>query len=211
MSKKSILTTNNIQVIESNKVEIYVSNYRSYFNKSVEGVLGMSKAVWDANQLTQEDKDEFCKQTGLIEKYSTYKKLLKIGTKYKLYFDNQNNLPANWTTLYTLTSLTNEAIESLIDKGSINSNMTGSEAKALLPESNKKPKTEEKNNEVIDPKENEDILFVKLEYRGNDLSKVKKFMEKIKEAALKFDVTCEGNKKFRTLFEDDVDLDFDMA
>jgi hypothetical protein len=206
MTTEIVTTVNTNEIVETTKVETYVKNYRSYFNKSVEGILGMSKAVWDANRLTQADKDEFCKQTGLVEKESTYKKLLKIGTKYQLYINKQNNLPANWTTLYTLTSLTNEAIESAIEIGSIHADMTGLEAKALLPESNKKTKTTVKNNEETDPIENEDIVIVNFKYSGDDMAKVKSLFEKLQKAAIVLGATCEGNKKFRTLFDDEFDF-----
>jgi hypothetical protein len=44
---------------ENNEVDRIVERYISFFNKSVEGVLGMCKAVWDADQL---DKDKIVKQ-----------------------------------------------------------------------------------------------------------------------------------------------------
>lgn len=194
---------------ENNEVDRIVERYISFFNKSVEGVLGMCKAVWDADQLDKDKIAEFCKKTNLESNKPTYKKLTKIGSKYDLFYKHQNKVPANWTTLYLISGLDNVEFERHIEEGKIYSDMTGQEAKALFPLSERKSskslteqktKTEQVTTEV-EVNDDPNVLRFTFTYSGTDQFKIKDILSVILKTKESVDFVIDGNHKFNDLIQ----------
>lgn len=110
-----------------------VESFKKFARKTAEGVLEMASTVFTASKLERESEYvRFCELIGLQHNGSTIKKLRMIGEKYEFLLANVEKLPSSWTTLYEISKLTAEEIESHIDKGFIHANMRGEDLKALL-------------------------------------------------------------------------------
>lgn len=190
-----IVTIEATNTVVVNEVDSIVSRYVGFYNKTVEGILGMSKAVFDASRLNADDRAEFCEKTNLDEKSSTYKKYVKIGNKYEVFFKHQDKLPPNWTSLYTITSLTDSVVEDLLDREEINPNMTGSELKTLVNKFTNnglphKPNDKYKNETV-------DVVF-DLRFTGESKQKILPLLVLLKELRGDDLITIQGNENFKT-------------
>lgn len=100
--------------------------YNGFARKTAESVLNMAKVVSDMK--AQKDKVEFEKFCDLINckpESSYIRKFIQIGKKFDFLIANADKLPSQWTTVYQISKLSNDAIGTLIEKGSITPSLSG--------------------------------------------------------------------------------------
>lgn len=190
-----IVTVEKNTAVELTDVESIVSRYISFYNKTIEGVLGMSKAVYDASRLNADQKDEFCLKTNLDEKSATFKKYVKIGKKYDLFFKHQDKLPPNWTSLYTISTLKDEVVDSLLENDEIHPNMTGIELKDLISKFTNTVLTSSTKSKY--EKETVDLVF-DLRVTGESKKKLIPILKLLKELRSDDFIQIDGNEIFKT-------------
>lgn len=190
-----IITTesNNVEVLTD--VESIVSRYISFYNKTIEGVLGMSKAVFDASRLNADQREEFCQKTNLDEKSATFKKYVKIGKKYDVFFKYQDKLPPNWTSLYTISSLKDEVVDVILENNEITPSMTGFELKNLMSKYTDTVLTSTTKNKY--EKEKVDLVF-DLRVTGESKGKILPLLKLLKELRSDDSIKIDGNEIFKT-------------
>lgn len=129
MTKRNVNTLNAEKMSED--VVLAVTEFRSFFKKSVVDVLEMGRVVQRVKKTRPTQFDSFCKAIGFASKSSSIKKLKRIGDKFDLLMKFAKSLPANWTSLYQITKLESERIDELIQSGAIHSQVRGAEIVAL--------------------------------------------------------------------------------
>jgi hypothetical protein len=190
-----IITTETNNIVVLTDVESIVSRYIGFYNKTIEGVLGMSKAVFDASRLNADQREEFCQKTNLDEKSATFKKYVKIGKKYEVFFKYQDKLPPNWTSLYTISSLKDEVVNILLENDEITPNMTGLELKNLMSRYTDTVLTSMTKNKY--EKEKTDLVF-DLRLTGESKSKILPLLKLLKELRSDDSIKIDGNEIFKT-------------
>ena len=190
-----IITTETNNIVVLTDVESIVSRYIGFYNKTIEGVLGMSKAVFDASRLNADQREEFCQKTNLDEKSATFKKYVKIGKKYEVFFKYQDKLPPNWTSLYTISSLKDEVVDSLLENDEITPNMTGLELKNLMSRYTDTVLTSTTKNKY--EKEKTDLVF-DLRLTGESKAKILPLLKLLKELCSDDSIKIDGNEIFKT-------------
>lgn len=111
--------------------------FNGFARKTAESVLQMAKVVSEMKKQSsaQKDKDEFekfCDLIGYKSDSSLIRKYTIIGGKFDLLMKNVSKLPSTWTTVYQISMLSNEAIETFIEKGVISPRLSGSNVKDVL-------------------------------------------------------------------------------
>jgi hypothetical protein len=190
-----IITAESNNVVVLTDVESIVSRYIGFYNKTIEGVLGMSKAVFDASRLNADQREEFCQKTNLDEKSATFKKYVKIGKKYDVFFKYQDKLPPNWTSLYTISSLKDEVVDILLENDEITPNMTGLELKNLMSRYTDTVLTSTTKNKY--EKEKVDLVF-DLRLTGESKGKLLPLLKLLKELRSDDSIKIDGNEIFKT-------------
>jgi hypothetical protein len=129
--------------VETKDISVLVEKFNSFARKTAEGVLEMAKVVYEAKKLKESEFHKFCEIVGMSGSSSTVLKLIKIGEKYEFLIGHAEKLPANWTTVYELSKLTEEKIEELIDRGVLNTSLIASDLNDALGKITKvKPKVQ---------------------------------------------------------------------
>lgn len=115
-----------------------VSEFNRYAKQTVTGILEMGRIVSET-QFAYKKKSaqfkEFCRRIGYEPDSSSIKKLKLIGDKYINLKKCADSLPNNWTSLYEISQLASDELNSLIDQGLIHQEVRGSEIKELLKKS----------------------------------------------------------------------------
>lgn len=190
-----------IETIKINSVEQLVSDYKTGVGKTVEGILRMSRAVFEASLLkNSKDKRTFFIEANLDINSSTHIKLKAIGERYDFFLKNQNSLPSSWTSLYLLTKIDEEKIIQFISEDSINSFVKGNELKQLV---GVKPRLN--SNKIVISKarsvDDKEIIEFTIKFQGDQISKVISTIKSITKMVKKNDdLNIEGNEKYRNLF-----------
>jgi hypothetical protein len=124
----------NTQVIITAEVATYVTQFNAHSKRSVESYLEMCRVVFIAKRkLGKSMFNEFCAEINLAAGSSSISKMTTIGSKYSVLYENRDQLPSAWTTIYPLATLPEHVlIEKLTDK-TIHQGMDGKDAKALVP------------------------------------------------------------------------------
>jgi len=136
----SVISNLNL-VVETNEINVLVEKYNNFARKTALGVLEMAKVVFDARKLKDSEFYRFCEIVGMEGSSATVQKLIAIGKKYDYLIGHSEKLPPNWTTVYEIAKLTEEQIESLIDRGVLTASMIAADLKeALGVEKKAKPK-----------------------------------------------------------------------
>ena len=132
-------TTNNIATATSvvpNGTKLateMAAKYNGFARKTAESVLNMAKVVWDMKaQKNKVEFENFCDLINCKPESSYIRKFIQIGKKFDVLMANADNLPSQWTTVYQISKLSNEAIGNLIEKGSINPSLSGAAATRVL-------------------------------------------------------------------------------
>lgn len=127
MSKK----TNGATLFDNADVDNLVSEFKQYAGKSTENILEISRVVLAAKKLGKSSFQKFCDGIGFVPKSATIRKHEAIGKKYALLRKHQDNLPFNWTTLYSISLIDEKDFELMVGDGRIHRSMSGAIAKKL--------------------------------------------------------------------------------
>lgn len=133
---KSIITTTNNSLSNNKSVNDYVVEFNQFAAKTADAIIGMGRIVFQAKRNLGNDFESFCTGIRFKQKSSAIRKLEKIGEKAEFLEKYADSLPNTWTTVYRLTQLKNEVLESAIQSGAIHSTMSGIEAGRLLIQEN---------------------------------------------------------------------------
>jgi hypothetical protein len=116
-----------------NDVVSFVSAYEICIRKTTASILELAECVYRAKELlTAECYEEFCKQIN-VEKNSSYlKKLNCIAQKAARFKMIENQLPANYTTLYALTKVSDDNFNKMCENNVINPLMTAKQLSSYL-------------------------------------------------------------------------------
>lgn len=119
---------------EVNKdVVSFVSDYEVCARKTTASILELADCVYRAkNQLSTECYDEFCKRIKVDKNSSYLKKLNCIAQKAARFKIVENQLPANYTTIYALTKVSDDKFIEMCDDKVINPLMTAKQLNSYL-------------------------------------------------------------------------------
>jgi len=111
----------------------YASRFNMWKKKTAMSYIEMAKVVVAAKDTLA--KDDFAQFTALIG-YSTtssfISKLHRIGLQAELFEKNVDALPSSFTTLYALTTVSQNELENLFDKNQIRPSLKGNEVDRLV-------------------------------------------------------------------------------
>ena len=184
-------------VVESKEIVVLVEKFKKFARKTAEGVLEMAKVVCEAKKLKDSEFHKFCEIVGMSGSSSTVQKLIKIGEKYEYFIGCAEKLPANWTTVYELSKLTEEKIEELIDRGVVCTSLIASDLNVAL---GKPVKEKGKKANAVIPNGNFDGLGFRVQLnKSPDSETIKKIKELIAELK-KFDLQLEVGTTLNAFF-----------
>lgn len=107
--------------------------YNGFARKTAESILNMAKVVWQMkSQKDAAEFDKFCALINCQPESSYIRKFIQIGKKFDFLIANADKLPSQWTTVYQISKLSNEAITTLMDKGAINPSLSGAAVARVL-------------------------------------------------------------------------------
>ena len=144
-----ITTAENLNKVNAICVDAYVSEFNLFAAKTADAIIGMGRVVFRAKQNLGSDFARFCKEIRFKEKSSAIRKLEQIGRKADFLEKYADRLPNTWTTVYRLTQLGNDVLETAIEKGSVHATMTGIDAGKLLDQFNGVPASSKRNIKQI--------------------------------------------------------------
>ncbi|BCM25715.1 hypothetical protein [Methyloradius palustris] len=125
--------------------ENLATSFNNFSRKSTESVIEMAKIVVAAKKLPAADYQVFCSQIRFDSQSKALVKLNKIGSKADLFMQHAVNLPSNWTTLYILAALSDDAFTSLALQQKLSTSLTGAEAQKLVDATTDKPSSSIQN------------------------------------------------------------------
>ncbi len=144
-----ITTTENLNKVNAICVDAYVSEFNLFAAKTADAIIGMGRVVFRAKQNLGSDFAKFCEDIRFKEKSSAIRKLEQIGRKADFLEKYADRLPNTWTTVYRLTQLGNDVLETAIEKGAVHATMTGIDAGKLLVQFNGVPASSKRNIKQI--------------------------------------------------------------
>lgn len=113
------------------KINDFVAQFNTLYAKTAESLIEMARIAYEAKQCGKSVYAIFCERV-MMKGDATMSKLVAIGKKYQSFKSHQEHLPSNWTTLYNLTRLSEEAFNEKCDSGDICPRLTGVESLALI-------------------------------------------------------------------------------
>lgn len=122
-----------------------VARFMHFSSKSAGSVIEMAKIVVLAQSLPSDEFERFCLGIRFDANSSAIRKLAAIGKKADDLMAHVEKLPGNWTTLYYLSQLPAENLQSAAECGKLRVNMTGEHAKTLVNEAEGKPASSIRN------------------------------------------------------------------
>lgn len=139
MSRKNISVPTTVTAI-SKEVAPYVNQYKQCVQKTAESILALADIVYAANRnLSKQDFDEFRKEIGAHQKKDSYiKKLICIAKKSARFNAIKNDLPPNYTTLYSMTKLDDGTFKQAVDDNVVHPDMTAVALSKYLGKKKKK-------------------------------------------------------------------------
>lgn len=107
------------------KVTHFVERYRFYAKASAENIIQLATTLVEAGrELSQTELTAFCKEIGVNQKSSTYRKLTHIGLNATRFDDHLDRLPTAWTTVYNLSKLSEHDFEKVVANDNFSPTMT---------------------------------------------------------------------------------------
>lgn len=104
--------------IEAKGRQAYVWYFKAQQHRTAIASLQMCRVVYEASKcLTDYEFDEFCKNIGYKPNSSTVRKFLVIGKVYPRLIKYADQLPAAWTSIYSLTQMPADEFERCIAHG----------------------------------------------------------------------------------------------
>jgi hypothetical protein len=113
-------------------LRLFVSEYNSFTKQAAEHLIRKCATVAQAEATLSEDAlDRFCKQVKLDKKSSTFRKYRKIGQKAERLLAVADQLPDNWTTLYSLAKLEPQEFDELVTSERLHPGITASDLSSI--------------------------------------------------------------------------------
>ena len=184
-------------VVDTKEISVLVEKFNSFARKTAEGVLEMAKVVFEARKLKDSEFYRFCEIVGMDGSSSTAQKLIAIGKKYDYLIGHSEKLPPNWTTVYEVAKLTEEQIESLIDRGVLTASLIASDLNAALGKV-KKAKTKLPN---LLPNGNDEGLGFRVQLSSKPDRETSKKIQKLIEELKKLNVQLQVGQTLEAFFE----------
>ncbi len=141
----TIINTQTNVLNNAQSVNAYVAEFNLFAAKTADAIIGMGRVVFRAKQNLGSDFAKFCEDIRFKEKSSAIRKLEQIGRKADFLEKYADRLPNTWTTVYRLTQLGNDVLESAIEAGDVHATMTGIDAGKLLIQFNGAPLSSKRN------------------------------------------------------------------
>lgn len=114
-------------------VSSFVSEYEVCVRKSTASILELADCVFRAKtQLSEKAYEEFCEKIKVDKKSSYLKKLNCIAQSASRFKLVETQLPANYTTLYALTKVSDSNFDKMCNENVINPMMTAKQLNAYL-------------------------------------------------------------------------------
>ena len=133
MTNKPAVTRLNTEPEILSPTDQLVQQYNSCARKSAENFLRLAETLVRAeDELSKRDLGHFCKEVGLEQGGSKYRKLLVIGKQVSRLEPYLKSLPNNWTTLYKLASVEEHEFKLVADSGQLSTETTAEEVKLIL-------------------------------------------------------------------------------
>ena len=121
------------EVIEAQGREIYVWHFKAHQRRTAKASLQMCRVVYEASKsLAEYDFDEFCKNIGYKPESSTIRKFTVVGKVYPRLIKYADQLPAAWTSIYSLTQMPADEFERCIESGYRLCDLSGGEIDELV-------------------------------------------------------------------------------
>ena len=134
----NVVKSSNQAVINEQQISSYVEEYSVCLRKSATAVLTLADCVYRAkNQLTKEEYSEFCKRIQVAENSSFLKKLNCIAQKATRFKAIEQLLPPNYTSLYSLTQVSDDNFSKMMSEQVISPQMTAKQISAYLESATK--------------------------------------------------------------------------
>lgn len=117
--------------------DLYIDQYRVATTNAVENILSMGLAVKEVyyksknGELNDYDLQYFCQSVGLKPKSSQFRKYKCIGEKAHIFKQYLDHMPQSFSTLYEIATLDADTFDMMYVKGSVGSNITLAQIKAL--------------------------------------------------------------------------------
>lgn len=111
----------------------YASRFNMWKKKTAMSYIEMAKVVVDAKDtLAKDDFAQFTALIGYSPSSSFISKLHRIGLQAELFENNIDALPSSFTTLYALTTVSQNDLENLFDRNQIRPSLKGNEVERLV-------------------------------------------------------------------------------
>lgn len=106
------------ETIEAKTRQAYVWYFKAHQRRTAIASLQMCRVVFEASKaLDEPDFDEFCKNIGYKPDSSTIRKFTVVGKVYPRLIKYADQLPAAWTSIYSLTQMPADEFERCIESG----------------------------------------------------------------------------------------------
>jgi hypothetical protein len=111
--------------IVNSKVINLVERYRFFAQASAQNVIQLATTLAEANrELSEAELTAFCKEVGIKQKSSTYRKLTHIGLNAARFETHLDRMPTAWTTVYDLAKLSEQDFEKVATNDDFSPTMT---------------------------------------------------------------------------------------
>jgi len=193
----NVITTQSSKITTTDIINESVDKFNEYAKKTAEGIIKMSRIVYDTKyneHVNRNDFEKFCSKIGYKSTSSSIKKLVVIGKFYNELMANIENLPNNWTTLYEIARLSKDQLDAFIEEGLICKTTKGDEIKRKiqliaeghndrvepdLNEERNEPDFNEERSEIVPNGTNSSDLYVSFKVKNFDESAHVKELKKI--------------------------------
>lgn len=125
----------------NSEVNKLIIKYQTSTKDALESILCMGEAVSQAymkmksNEFTKEDLEHFCKSVNLDQKSSTFRKYKAIGDNADRFRQVLDKLPATFSVLYEMATLSGEDFERLVMSRSYSKGITLDQFKKMVQKS----------------------------------------------------------------------------
>jgi hypothetical protein len=121
------------EIVDRAKIESHVSKFRLFARRTAEAFIETARTIIVAEkELNKDEYTIFCEEVGIQKGTPFYKKMHVIGKRADRFASVSESLPDNWTTLYLLSSLSDEDFESVLDAKLIGPMLKASELAKFL-------------------------------------------------------------------------------
>ncbi len=124
----------------------YVQRYRGFAKQTADAIIGLALTLAEAEEnLNRVDFTLFCDEVGVDPNGATYRKLKAIAVNSARFSPVMDCLPAAWTTIYKLATLSSADFERLVSEKVISPYLSAGKITEALngPKAEKSEKTEE--------------------------------------------------------------------